>query len=51
MFHMIQAVEAYQKNRSPTPTSMCSAACLCCSSTTPPCPCTIPFGSPVVPDE
>ena len=25
MFHMIQAVEVYQKKRSPAPTSMCSA--------------------------
>ena len=48
---MIQAVEAYQKNRSPGRTSRCSADCLCCSSTTPPWPCTIPLGSPVVPDE
>ncbi len=51
MFHMIQAVEAYQENRSPGPMSMCSPACLSCSTATPPCPCTIPLGSPVVPEE
>ena len=48
---LVQAVEAYQENRSPGPMSMCSPACLSCSTATPPCPCTIPLGNPVVPEE
>src|SRR5882757_7903944 len=50
-FHIIQPVVVNQKNVSPGPRSQCSANAFRCSSTMPPCPCTMPLGSPVVPDE
>ena len=50
-FHIIQPVVVNQKNRSSGVSSSCSANAFLCSSTMPPCPCTIPFGSPVVPEE
>jgi hypothetical protein len=50
-FHIIQPVVVNQKNRRPGPRSQCSARNFRCSTTIPPCPCTIPFGSPVVPEE
>ena len=51
MFHMIQPVVLNQKKRSPSPMSIWSERNLACSSSAPPCPCTIAFGMPVVPDE
>src|SRR6185503_568858 len=50
-FHIIQPVVVNQKNRSPGDRSECSRAFFRCSSRIPPCPWTIAFGSPVVPDE
>jgi hypothetical protein len=50
-FHIIQPVVLNQKNRSPGPRSACSARFFRCSSRIPPCPCTIGFGNPVVPEE
>ena len=50
-FHIIQPVVVNQKNRSPGPRSCCRASDARCWTTMPPCECTIPFGSPVVPDE
>src|SRR6476660_5931550 len=50
-FHIIQLGLVYQKNVSSAPISDCRATAFKCSSTTPPCPCRIPFGSPVVPEE
>jgi hypothetical protein len=50
-FHIIQPVVVNQKKRSPGLRSLCSRAFFRCSSRMPPCPCTIAFGSPVVPDE
>src|SRR5690606_15744788 len=50
-FHIIHPVVVNQKNRSPGPRSSANAICLRCSTTIPPCPCTMPFGRPVVPDE
>ena len=50
-FHIIQPVVVNQKKRSAGVTSSCSASDFLCSRTIPPCPCTIPFGSPVVPEE
>jgi hypothetical protein len=40
-----------QKKRSSGPTSFCRARAFACSSRIPPWPCTIGFGSPVVPEE
>jgi hypothetical protein len=50
-FHIIHPVVVNQKNRSPGPRSRWSASDFRCSRTIPPCPCTIAFGEPVVPDE
>ena len=50
-FHIIQPVVVNQKKRSPAFRSQCRCIFLRCSSRMPPCPCTIAFGSPVVPDE
>ncbi len=50
-FHIIQPVVVNQKNRSPGPRSQCSANAFRCSTVIPACPCTMPFGSPVVPEE
>ena len=48
---MIQLVEENQKKRSSSPTSSPSAQPLKFSITTPPWPCTIGLGMPVVPEE
>ena len=50
-FHIIQPVVVNQKKRSPCPISMCRESTFRCSSRMPPCPWTIGFGRPVVPDE
>jgi hypothetical protein len=50
-FHIIQPVVVNQKTRSPARASTCRCSFLRCSSRIPPWPCTIAFGSPVVPDE
>src|SRR5215210_7388261 len=50
-FHIIQPVVVNQKKRSPGDRSEWSRAFFRCSSRIPPWPCTIAFGSPVVPDE
>ena len=54
-FHMIQPVVLYQWKRSPVstlaPTSKCRPVIFSASSTTPPWPCTMAFGRPVVPLE
>ena len=49
--HTIHPVLDTQKNVSPARMSLCSRSVLRCSMTIPPCPCTIAFGTPVVPDE
>nr|WP_205347144.1 hypothetical protein [Pseudonocardia broussonetiae] len=51
LFHSIQLVVVYQKKVSPGPRSFCSAVEARLIATTPPWPCTIPFGTPVVPEE
>ncbi len=52
---MIQPVELYQWKRSPCstlgPRSLCKVPSFSASSTTPPWPCTMALGSPVVPLE
>ena len=50
-FHIIQPVVENQKNTSSGPRPSSSAMDFVCSSVMPPCPWTIGFGSPVVPDE
>ena len=50
-FHIIQLGLVYQKKVSSRPMSDCSDTALRCSSSTPPWPCMMPLGSPVVPDE
>jgi hypothetical protein len=50
-FHIIQPVVVNQKKRSAGVTSSENASDFLCSRTIPPCPCTMPFGSPVVPEE
>ena len=50
-FHIIQPVVVNQNTRSPSRQSRCRYIILRCSSRIPPWPCTIAFGSPVVPDE
>jgi len=50
-FHIIHPVVVNQKNRSPGPRSQWSETAFRCSSTMPPCPCTMGLGSPVVPEE
>ena len=49
-FHIIQPVVVNQNMRSPGRRSRCMRF-FSCSSRIPPCPCTIAFGSPVVPEE
>ncbi|SKY00232.1 Uncharacterised protein [Mycobacteroides abscessus subsp. abscessus] len=49
-FHIIHESAVCQKNTSPGPISLCSPSTLTCSTTMPPCPCTIPLGFPVVPE-
>ncbi len=51
MFHIIQLVDEYHMKRSPGCRSSCRLRYFRCSSSTPPWPCTMPFGLPVVPDE
>ena len=50
-FHIIQFVVVYQNSRSSRVRFIPSPRVLRYSSTTPPCPCTMPLGTPVVPDE
>jgi hypothetical protein len=50
-FHIIHAVVENHRMRSPRRRSQLSAWFLRCSSRTPPWPCTIAFGFPVVPEE
>jgi len=50
-FHIIQPVVVNQKKRSPGWRSWCRWLFFRCSSRIPPCPWTIPFGRPVVPEE
>ncbi len=50
-FHIIQAVVVNHISRSPGPRSQLSTWFLYASRMMPPWPCTIAFGSPVVPDE
>ena len=50
-FHIIQPVVVNQNIRSPAWASRCNHAFFRCSSRIPPCPWTIGFGSPVVPEE
>ena len=50
-FHIIHAVVVNQNSRPPGFRSQPSPRFLTCSKRIPPCPCTIAFGSPVVPDE
>jgi len=50
-FHIIQPVVVNQKRRSPGRVSTWRLSFFRCSSRIPPCPWTIAFGSPVVPDE
>src|SRR5699024_23572 len=50
-FHIIQPVVLYHINLSSGPTSKCSTELFTLSNNVPPCPCTIGFGMPVVPEE
>src|SRR5256885_6745471 len=50
-FHIIHPVVVYQKKISPGFRSRLSPTLLRCSRTIPPCPCTMAFGKPVVPEE
>ena len=50
-FHIIQEVVLNQSRRPPGFRSQLKACALHSSSRIPPCPCTIAFGRPVVPDE
>jgi hypothetical protein len=50
-FHIIHPVVVNQNTRSPARASRCRTIFFRCSSRIPPWPCTIAFGSPVVPDE
>ena len=50
-FHIIQPVVVNQNNRSSGPAPVQGQFDFICSRTIPPCPWTIPFGSPVVPEE
>jgi hypothetical protein len=50
-FHIIHAVVVNQSSRSPCLMSKQSPRFLQCSSRIPPCPWTIAFGNPVVPEE
>src|SRR5512144_1750753 len=50
-FHIIQLVVENQKNRDRGCTSKWMPRNFKCSRVMPPCPCTMPLGRPVVPDE
>ena len=50
-FHIIQPVVVNQNIRLPSCRSRCRKPFFSCSRRMPPCPCTIGFGSPVVPEE
>src|SRR4051794_24589425 len=51
MFHTTQLVEPTTKSRSCGWSTACNVSVFRCSRTTPPWPCTMPFGTPVVPEE
>jgi len=51
LFHMIQLVEVYQNDRSPSPRSYCSPCWTSPISSAPAWLWTRPFGRPVVPEE
>ena len=51
MFHIAHAVVVNHRTRSPGRVSRWKACNLRCSSRIPPWPCTMAFGSPVVPEE
>ena len=50
-FHIIQPQVVKKNNRSPGRRSVCSRCSLRCCSSVPPAPCTMHFGTPVVPEE
>ena len=51
MFHIAHPVVVNHRTRSPGRVSRWKACVLRCSSRIPPWPCTMAFGSPVVPEE
>ncbi len=50
-FHIIQPQVVKKNNRSSGVRSVCSRCSLRCCSSVPPTPCTMHFGTPVVPEE